>query len=302
MEMNGLDDLASIIPLSHCDGNADRPCIDQIKSTIAKVAREVGYSRWTYTQFSCVDASQEYIPSTFLSTIDTDWQQRYIDMEYHRIDPVVRCADPSSGVFVQHATWEQCKNICLDAPIGVTARQKNSYKRKVRDFYIDAASYGYISGVVLSASIGFDRVTCSGSSQLPVDEHEAMINDYIWKRAKTAVIIVHQLVDLTMGCALCGKGEHVNFSISEPEARWLQAALDNPFSTNYELAAKSARSVETMKSQMTSLRKKLGLPRANPFVLALYCKRNGLLAESPFRVITDKDKSGNVSCQEGCED
>lgn len=300
MEMNGLEVLAQLMPIKPCDGSAETPCIDQIKTTIAKVARAAGYDKWTYTQFSCVDASQKHMPSTFFSTIDQAWQQRYMDNEYHKIDPVVRCSDISSNLFLHQATWEQCKNIAINDPIGATLKKRKNYIKEVNDFYDDAASYGYRSGLIMSMSPGLDKVTYSVASKLSPEDHDLLVNDKMWRTSKAAIILIHQLIDLTTGCATCGKGEHVNFCISEPEVKWLQAALDSPFGTNYELAARHAKSTDTLKTQIGKLRQRLGLPStANPFLIALYCKRNGLLPESPLGVITIKDKTVNLSHQEG---
>lgn len=288
MEMNGLDELTELIPVNRCDGLCDRPCLDQIKSTMAKVARDSGYNRWSYTQFSCVSAASD-MPSTFLTTIDKDWEARYIEKQYHRIDPVVRCSDTESDVFLMFATWERCKREAMLRPLGSTAREKKQYMADVEAFFRDAESYGYRSGIVASMNIGLDRVTCSAASGLSPADHDKTVDDRLWKYLRSAIVIVHELVDSTMGCSSCGQGERVNFSISEPEARWLQAALENPFSTNYEIAARSARSVDTLNTQLTALRKKLGLPRANPFVLALYCRQKGLLPENVFSVIDNSE-------------
>ncbi len=104
-----------------------------VKSTLQKMTTEAGFDAYAYLNL-------QPETQTAVSSYAEEWQQRYFDKGYARIDPVVRAARTQAEAFA----WSN-----------TTSTQMSKERRK---FYGEAAEFGIRSGISIPIRTGFGRM------------------------------------------------------------------------------------------------------------------------------------------------
>lgn len=104
-----------------------------VKSTLEKLTGEAGFEAYAYLNLRAET-------QTAISNYNPQWQHRYFEKSYARIDPVVRKARS------QYAAFSWCNETSLRTC------------RKRWQFYAEAADFGIRSGVTIPITNGFGHI------------------------------------------------------------------------------------------------------------------------------------------------
>ncbi|MBX5241989.1 autoinducer binding domain-containing protein [Rhizobium sp. NLR22b] len=122
-----------------------------VRSTLQRLTHEAGFDAYAYLSFQAET-------QTAVSNYPEEWQQRYFELCYASIDPVIRTARDRQEAFA----WS---NI-------VTGRT-NKERRK---FFGEAAEFGIRSGITIPIKTGFGRMAMFtlASSEVNFAEAQAL--------------------------------------------------------------------------------------------------------------------------------
>ncbi len=104
-----------------------------IRETLQKITVQAGFDSYAYL-------SLQGETEKAISTYPQDWQHRYFEKSYARIDPVIRSARSEHAAF----SWSNVP----------TKRQS----KERRTFFGEAAEFGIRSGITIPVKIGFARM------------------------------------------------------------------------------------------------------------------------------------------------
>jgi DNA-binding CsgD family transcriptional regulator len=185
-----------------------------------------------------------------VSNYPREWQDRYVQMNYLRVDPVVTKAKHGPPIFLWSA-----------------AEARRLGRRDVTRFFIDAERFGIRSGLSVSVPVGFkDRMVftlASGKSEVCVDEDPDPVT------AAIAVAFVHsRLGSATRDAALA---TDIHLSPREAEClRWFADGMSMP-----DIADTLGIRYRSVRSYLDEATRKLGA--ANSRQAATIATRMGLI-------------------------
>jgi DNA-binding CsgD family transcriptional regulator len=144
-----------------------------------------------------------------VSNYATEWQLRYVEKDYIRVDPVVTMAKHGPPIF----TWS------------AAAGSAKGARKDVRQFYADAAQFGISSGLSISVPVGFkNRMIFTLASSRPVPVEVAAIDAVT---AAVAIAFVHSR--LGKGGNDVSLAQNIRLSPREAEClRWFAEGMSMP--------------------------------------------------------------------------
>lgn len=138
--------------------------VDDLRRELTRLGQDLGFEAFAYLSVQSV--------GTFaFSTYPTEWQRRYFEQQYAKIDPVVACARKRLRAFA----W--------------TSGSPRGHSSGVRRFYSEAADFGIRSGLTIPVRTAFGHMSmltlASRKVALP---HDKSIDDVL---AASAVTMLH---------------------------------------------------------------------------------------------------------------
>ena len=171
------------------------------RRTLRDFAEDAGFEFFAYLNLR---GSESFAVSNY----PREWQDRYVQMNYLRIDPVVTRAKHGPPIF----RWS-------------AEETRRSNRRDLKQFFRDADQFGIRSGLSISVPVGFkDRMVftlASGDRLVSTDEYPDTVT------AAVAVAFIHsRLAAATQDAALSSE---IRLSPREAEClRWFADGMSMP--------------------------------------------------------------------------
>ena len=213
------------------------------RRTLRDFAEDAGFEFFAYLNLR---GSESFAVSNY----PREWQDRYVQMNYLRIDPVVTRAKHGPPIF----RWS-------------AEETRRSNRRDLKQFFRDADQFGIRSGLSISVPVGFkDRMVftlASGDRLVSTDEYPDTVT------AAVAVAFIHsRLAAATQDAALSSE---IHLSPREAEClRWFADGMSMP-----DIALLLGIGYRSVRSYLDEATQKLGA--ANSRQAATIAIRLGLI-------------------------
>jgi LuxR family transcriptional activator of conjugal transfer of Ti plasmids len=211
------------------------------KATLEKLSRQAGFGVYAYLNLQAET-------QTAISNYDVEWQQRYFDKSYARIDPIVRKARDQLEAFA----WSNETSIRMS--------------RERRDFCEEAGHFGIRSGITIPIRTGFGRIAMLTLASDEADfAHSRVLNPV---QAASAVAQLHSRLNIlrakpTSHTPIRMKSDELTCLRWSAEGKSMRAIaiIENTSYANVAFFLRNAKSAlgATSLPQATAMAKELGL-------------------------------------------
>ncbi|MCZ7450246.1 autoinducer binding domain-containing protein [Agrobacterium rhizogenes] len=212
-----------------------------VKAILEKLTREVGFNAYAYLS---VQAGTQVA----ISNYEPDWQKRYFEKSYAKIDPVVRNARDQLEAFA----WSNETSF------------RTSKER--RTFYGEAAEFGIRSGITIPIKSGFGRMAMLTLASKEAEFAKAQAVNPV--RAASAVALLHSRLERlgtrpTQQTPIRMKSDELICLRWSAEGKPMKAIaiIENTSYSNVAFFLRNAKSAlgATSLPQATAMAKELGL-------------------------------------------
>ncbi|MEM8499921.1 MAG: autoinducer binding domain-containing protein [Pseudomonadota bacterium] len=268
-----MDELVELFHIQGCKGKGKLPCIDQIKSTFNDFCADRGYPYISFNVRPRVNSNDLEETTVYWATYAEEFISVYIRNGWAELDPIVRCVDPSSPLFMTLGSWAEARTLAVNQPMGESAWQKRKYVKDVEKIYAHAAKHNMRSGFFMAEEVGGQVASVSFATS-----RNTLPSEKTLKELRAAIFLVGCLVENTKACGECGRVNETGVQLTRKEQLCLRIVLDSPANSTIEqLAARSGRETSTFKRHLQNVRKKLGRKGERALSLAIYCEHRKLL-------------------------